>query len=70
LKNKEVSMPSKSQAQHNFFRAVANSKDFAEKAGVKQSVAAKFLKEDEEADLWQTKDVVKDEVLDELIKHE
>lgn len=39
-------MPSKSKKQEKFMRAVANSPEFAKKAGVPQSVGEKFVKAD------------------------
>jgi hypothetical protein len=39
-------MPSKSPEQHNFMAAVANNPAFAKKAGVPQSVGAKYMRAD------------------------
>ena len=39
-------MPSVSKAQERFMRAAANSKEFAKKAGIPQSVAKEYMKED------------------------
>lgn len=40
-------MPSKSKKQHDFMAAVANNPEFAEKAGVPQSVGKEYMKADE-----------------------
>jgi hypothetical protein len=47
-------MPSKSKKQHNFMEAVAHSKEFANKADVKQSVGKEFVKADDRAGLTKT----------------
>ena len=39
-------MPSKSKAQHNLMEAVAHSKSFAKKVGIKQSVGKEFAAAD------------------------
>lgn len=46
-------MPSKSLKQHNLFKKVAASKDFADKVGIKQSVAREFLRADKKAGKYQ-----------------
>ena len=40
-------MPSKSKAQHNLMKAVANNPKFAKKVGIPQSVGKEFAKADE-----------------------
>lgn len=40
-------MPSKSEKQKKFMRAAAHNPEFAEKAGIKQSVAKEFEDADE-----------------------
>lgn len=42
-------MPSKSEAQHRFFEAIAHSPKFAAKAGVPQKVGKEFAKADDKA---------------------
>lgn len=39
-------MPSTSQKQHNFFAAIANSPEFAKKAGVSSLVGKEFVRAD------------------------
>ena len=46
-------MPSKSKEQHDMMVAAANSKKFADKVGIQQSVAKEFVEKDKEAGLWQ-----------------
>lgn len=39
-------MPSKSKKQHNLMAAAAHNKEFADRVGVPQEVARKFIEED------------------------
>lgn len=47
-------MPSTSKAQHRFMEAVAHSPDFAQQAGVPQSVGKKFARADFAAGITRT----------------
>jgi hypothetical protein len=47
-------MPSKNQKQHNFMAAIANSSEFAKKAGVRQSVGREFVKADKNTGKFKT----------------
>lgn len=48
-------MPSKSSKQHRFMEAVANSAEFAKKAGVPQEVGKDFAKADDKAGITKKK---------------
>jgi len=54
IKEESIVMPSKSRKQHNFMEAMAHSKEFASKAGVKQSVGKEFAKADDKAGITKT----------------
>jgi hypothetical protein len=48
-------MPSKNQKQHDFFKEVAHSAEFAKKNGVRQSVGRDHLRSDRDAGKFQKK---------------
>lgn len=48
-------MPSTSQAQHNFFEAIAHDGGFAKRAGVSQKVGTDFVNADKAAGKYRPK---------------